>query len=73
MTEDEARKRWCPFARSRSMEYATEDSGRAMVARIGPGEEHPSTFCIASACMAWRWHRGVPPGRNSRLPGKPGA
>ena len=73
MTEDEARKRWCPFARSRSMEYATADGDHAMVARIGPGEEHPSTFCIASGCMAWRWHRGVPAGGYCGLAGKPGA
>lgn len=48
MTEDEAKKRWCPAAR--------EDTGG-----IGPvaGNRSQSssayTMCIASECMWWRW------------------
>jgi len=70
MTEDEAKTKWCPFARTLGWNtdaprqgddlqfvYASENR------EVGPydkgGEE---TFkiagrhrCIGSACMAWRW------------------
>jgi hypothetical protein len=59
MTEDEARTKWCPFAR-----VVTVHAEAGMIA--GPanrtevcGEDHftkpMGSFCIASACMAWRW------------------
>lgn len=49
MTEDEAKKRWCPFARLYNMNRAHE-----MVS--APEPEWPAQCaCIASACMAWRW------------------
>lgn len=57
MTEDEAKTKWCPFARD------SETAGNRV--RYGaPGEaveddyrtEAAAQFpCIASACMAWRW------------------
>ena len=46
MTEDEAKTRWCPFANDRSAPAERKDSSGAVI----------SARCIASACMAWRWH-----------------
>lgn len=40
MTEDEAKTKWCPFAR-------VVDSAR--------GTDGEGARCIGSACMAWRW------------------
>lgn len=45
-TEDEARKKWCPFAR-----VIDDLSGAASSARLRDG----TVKCIASECMAWRW------------------
>lgn len=56
MTEDEARKKWCPFVRladnenrhtwNRSVEQFDADGGKMRAVY---------TACIASECMAWRW------------------
>jgi hypothetical protein len=46
MTEDEARKKWCPMGRH----SFTTHRGEASVNR--PVE---LSLCIASACMMWRW------------------
>jgi hypothetical protein len=48
MTEDEARKLWCPFARD-----AIEAQGTYN--RLDDGEAPNSCWCLASGCMAWRW------------------
>lgn len=45
MTEEEARKKWCPF--TRSITTTVDDI---------PSTNGSLKFeCIASACMAWRW------------------
>ncbi len=50
MTEDEARTKWCPFAR-----IADGEPGEAVsVNRPEPYGTVP--HCLASVCMAWRWH-----------------
>lgn len=49
MTEEEAKVKWCPFARQLEG-YAEKCSLNRNV------DDEPRTFCIASACMAWRWH-----------------
>ena len=54
MTEDEARKKWCPFSRT----GAFTDQGRLMAVTVNrdPRDEiMEGCRCIASECMAWRW------------------
>lgn len=52
VTEDEARKKWCPHARLTSPSGDSRSWNRVM--RATPGfEDYP--HCIASECMAWRW------------------
>lgn len=65
MTEDEASKKWCPFARIARREMPDVDGlGRPMatelvggVNRDALGKTKPfphSCRCIASDCMAWQ-------------------
>lgn len=59
LTEEEAKKRWCPFARAiRSASHAM-----AAVNRDGPRPD-PRALCLASECMAWNWGQGD--GKNRR-------
>lgn len=57
MTEDEARQKWCPFARSRAVECPDVKDGQP-IRKIGywidPAINEITTKCIASDCMAWR-------------------
>ena len=55
MTEDEARKKWCPFARVAAP--ADSEAGGTAGNRWGDTDPtHPASGyrCIASDCMAWR-------------------
>ncbi len=46
MTEDEAKKKWCPMRRMVSI------GGEVCITNADPG--HPFTLnCIGSACMMW--------------------
>lgn len=61
MTEDEAKTKWCPFARVAWMEGQFPDGYAIPVNRQATGErtkehEHlpPEPKCIGSSCMAWR-------------------
>jgi len=53
MNENEARQKWCPFtridsvAKSGAFNRYLNDSARYHLP--------PSSHCIASECMAWRW------------------
>jgi hypothetical protein len=57
MTEEEARNRWCPFAK---IALASENGQIVGYNRIedaieGSTKLPTASFCIASRCMAWRW------------------
>jgi len=58
MTEDEARKLWCPFARAIDHHGDVTD-GVAGVNRDDDGHPDEACRCLASGCMAWR---SDPPG-----------
>lgn len=45
MTEEEARQKWCPFARC----------GDTAGCNRNGSEFELKPYCIASDCMAWRW------------------
>jgi hypothetical protein len=58
MTEDEAKTRWCPFARTLDWTVACGgDEPELLAAAVnrGPHGPQPEALCIGSACMAWRW------------------
>jgi len=65
MTEEEAKDRWCPFARCEgAYAYGNPVHNRAwdkgkVRDKDGPARKAavllpPASFCIGSACMAWR-------------------
>jgi len=80
MTEDDAKAKWCPFARvlvesDESRDHSRIASANRLEVR---GEGVPdagwrATFCIASACMAWRWSEKQPSGLGYWADGTPHA
>ena len=60
MTEDEARQKWCPFARVAmisSSDIECPPCNRLAIDGVSGLEKNPAgARCIASDCMAWRWH-----------------
>jgi hypothetical protein len=66
MTEEEAKQRWCPFARLLAHTYSQDGQGRSYEGGYSYNRSPDSdddrgphmpggSLCIASACMAWRW------------------
>jgi hypothetical protein len=56
MSEDEAHRKWCPFARSIGKLEIQDGMYRATA--VPYNRDHPSgqiPSCIASSCSAWRW------------------
>lgn len=60
MTEDEAKTKWCPSARS--LPEGSEGSGNRWPKNDDdtPNEFADHNACIGSACMAWRWSGAFP-------------
>lgn len=61
MTEQEAATKWCPFSRVLGDDLGNEGNGAASYNRVfvwGDRERvakiSSGSFCIGSACMAWR-------------------
>lgn len=55
MTEEEAKTKWCPFARTKTLKFSSEDGGVAAANRDFDGLPIDQLHsCMASACMAWR-------------------
>lgn len=56
MTEDEAKTRWCPFARVTDPHRTLNKAWNRVDSRSGaaPFLSPPPALCIGSACMAWR-------------------
>lgn len=50
MTEEEAKKKWCPFASSRVCSYATNGG---VEWRIFVQEHGLDGKCLGAGCMAW--------------------
>lgn len=57
MTEDEAKKKWCPFVR---LCVKGQSAGNRYGDENGTIENPSSCRCIGSDCMAWRWADGMP-------------
>ncbi len=60
MTEDEAKKKWCPFVRLVVADATGADPSSVAANRVGVRGTREvklpdAACCIASACMAWRW------------------
>ena len=58
MTEEEAKTKWCPFARVIVHRSDNEGDGRdcSLVANRGYSViKSQLSFCIGAHCMAWRW------------------
>lgn len=59
MIEEEAKSKWCPFAR---WKFSTLSGSPASNREGGPADDgsadnvwlHKGTRCLGSACMAWR-------------------
>jgi hypothetical protein len=55
MTEDEAKTKWCPFAREPLTAYdGSIPIGSSVVNRTRNGTAPFASLCLASECMAWR-------------------
>jgi len=72
MTEDEAKTKWCPFARvvgARNGAVLLEQSAYNRSYEIGPDDTLLwKSPCVASECMAWRWTH---PGFDHDIVGNP--
>lgn len=63
MTEEAAKKKWCP--------QAIQSSNREVFNRGDKGEIHGACLCLASECMMWRWNTEMKGFGHCGLGGKP--
>jgi hypothetical protein len=77
MTEDEAKEKWCPFVRYKSV----RGEGINRWVEEEPQLNPDAARCIGSRCMAWRWtnqdgidrqQAALCPGPDWKLGGGPG-
>lgn len=57
MTEEEAKKKWCPFARAQqfqSVHNVSSAIGEPVADNPAVNRDTMNVNCIGSACMAWR-------------------
>ena len=54
MKENEAKMKWCPFARVPVYDSKGSVKGVASTNRV-EGKPGPGTTCLGRGCMAWRW------------------
>ena len=72
MTEDEAKQKWCPFARvSAVQENSVTPSFNRAATKEADTMTPAASKCIGSACMAWRWSLTQPPGTGFDAYGRP--
>lgn len=63
MTEDEAKTKWCPFARVGAADHEAHRNPPYVVEGIALNRVETrdqiglpaGSLCVASTCMAWRW------------------
>lgn len=64
VTEDEAKTKWCPFARVIvDREFAEESvaSGNRWTGETLPTNSPTNSECLGPGCMAWRWQPRMEP------------
>ena len=59
LTEAEARKTWCPFARKAEIVHFIGPSAGSQWQDV-PVATSTDAKCIATDCMAWRWINNDP-------------
>lgn len=54
MTDDEAKTKWCPFVRLGG-NLGSDAAGSTWNRWPGDKDPYDGSYCIGSACMAWRY------------------
>ena len=82
MTEDEAKKKWCPFARvtekwpdgvtcARNRVVTIDGNSESELSSVEHASDLVGTKCLGSQCMAWRKEEGLNIEGYCGLAGKP--
>lgn len=62
MMEEEAKTKWCPYARFQPTNMKGIGAGNRCGDEIKTDENPSSCRCIGSSCMAWKWEAFYPKG-----------
>lgn len=65
MTEEEARKKWCPHVRQSAVMRQEDGREHLITYNRSYTENLPGCRCIAADCMAWRWESKPIPGNRT--------